>query len=326
MTTELLLRTQGLCKYFYVDGGWWGRGVRVVHAVDRVDLQVQRGETLALVGESGSGKTTLGKTLMRIYTPTAGKIWLEERDIAGLPRRQLQTVRQHVQMVFQDPTSSLNPRRTVFDAIALPLQIHARPARLELRRRVDELLQAVDLPEAFLSRYPHTLSGGQKQRVGIARALAPHPKLIVLDEPTSALDVSVQAKILELLLELKTRYQLTYIYISHDLSVVRNIAERTIVMYLGRVVEIAATDTLFRNPLHPYTRALLSAIPVVSISEQALIPEEITLQGEVPSPINVSPLCGFRSRCPKKFSACDQEPPAMIQLNQGQYVRCHLYH
>ncbi|MFQ5989639.1 MAG: ABC transporter ATP-binding protein [Candidatus Methylomirabilales bacterium] len=322
---ETLLKAHDLCKYFYRDGGWWGRRAKVIQAVDHGDLDVQRGETLAIVGESGSGKTTLGKTLVRIYKPTKGTIWFEGREISAVDRNELKRLRKQMQMVFQDPSSSLNPRRTIFDAVSLPLKIHERSSRAKIRRRVEELLEAVDLPKEFLYRYPHTLSGGQKQRVAIARALASDPKLIVLDEPSSALDVSVQAKILELLIALQKRFQLTYIYISHDLSVVRNISDRTAVMYLGRIVEIAPTDKLFQNPLHPYTRALLSAIPVLSKEEQALIPEEITLEGETPSPINVSPLCVFLSRCPKKIPICQGEIPPLIQVEAGHYVRCHLY-
>ncbi|MFQ5795425.1 MAG: ABC transporter ATP-binding protein [Candidatus Bipolaricaulia bacterium] len=324
---DVLLKAEALCKYFYRGDGWWGRRnhTKIIQAVDHNDLKVNRGETLALVGESGSGKTTLGKTLIRIYKPTKGKIWFEGQEISSVDGNELRNLRKHMQMVFQDTASSLNPRRTIFDAISLPLKIHERLTRAQIRHRVEELLEAVDLPQEFMYRYPHTLSGGQKQRVGIARALATNPKLIILDEPSSALDVSVQAKILELLMELQKRFQLTYIYISHDLSVVRNIADRTAVMYLGRIVEIAPTDKLFQNPLHPYTRALLSAIPVVSKDEQELIPEEITLEGEIPSPVDVPPVCVFLSRCPKKLPVCDREVTPMIQVEEGHYVRCHLY-
>lgn len=325
MMADVILRAQGLCKYFYRNGSWWGRYAKVIQAVDQVDLEVQGGETLALVGESGSGKTTLGKTLIRIYKPTQGRIWFEDREISSVDGKALRSLRKHMQMVFQDPASSLNPRRTVFDAIALPLKIHQRLSRRAIRHRVREPLEAVDLPEEFMYRYPHQLSGGQKQRVGIARALATTPRLVVLDEPTSALDVSVQAKLLKLLMQLREQFQLIYIYISHDLSVVRNIADRMAAMYLGRIVEVAPTEELFRNPSHPYTKALLSAIPVISAEEQALIPEEITLEGEVPSPINVSPLCVFLSRCPQKTPLCHKEPAPMIRVGEGHYARCHLY-
>lgn len=322
---DVILRAQGLCKYFYRNGGWWGRSAKVIQAVNQVDLEVHRGETLALVGESGSGKTTLGKTLIRIYKPTQGRIWFEDREISSIDGKALRSLRKHMQMVFQDPASSLNPRRTVFEAVALPLKIHQRLSRRAIRHRVRELLEAVDLPEEFIYRYPHQLSGGQKQRVGIARALATTPRLVVLDEPTSALDVSVQAKLLELLMQLREQFKLIYIYISHDLSVVRNIADRMVAMYLGRIVEVAPTEELFCNPLHPYTKALLSAIPVISAEEQELIPEEITLEGEVPSPINVSPLCVFLSRCPQKIPICNEEPTPMIRIGGGHYVCCHLY-
>jgi len=228
-------------------------------------------------------------------------------------------------MVFQDPTSALNPRKTVLDIISLPLRIYEDLSRTERRERVKELLEMVELPADFLYRYPHALSGGQKQRVGIARALALNPKLIVLDEPTSALDVSVQAKILALLERLRRQFHLTYMYISHDLSVVKNISDRTAVMYLGQIMENALTDDLFKSPRHPYTRALLSAIPIISVEEQKVIPEEITLVGEIPSPLEVPPGCNFVSRCQEKMDTCHVQKPPFVEIGGDHYVRCHLY-
>jgi len=320
-----LMKTEGLCKYFFRDSGLLGRGQEVIKAVDTADLEVKHGETLALVGESGSGKTTLGKTMIRIYTPTKGKIWFEGEEIPSVDSNRLRHYRRSMQMVFQDPTSALNPRKTVLDIISLPLRIYEDLSRKERRERVLELLEMVELPADFLYRYPHALSGGQKQRVGIARALALNPKLIVLDEPTSALDVSVQAKILALLERLRRQFHLTYMYISHDLSVVKNISDRTAVMYLGQIMENALTDDLFKSPRHPYTRALLSAIPIISVEEQKVIPEEITLVGEIPSPLEVPPGCNFVSRCQEKMDTCHVQKPPFVEIGGDHYVRCHLY-
>lgn len=322
---QFLMKTEGLCKYFFRDSGFLGREQKVLKAVDTADLEVKHGETLALVGESGSGKTTLGKTMIRIYKPTKGKIWFEGDEICSVDGDRLRHYRRYMQMVFQDPTSALNPRKTVLDIISLPLRIYQNLSRTELRERVKELLEMVELPPDFLYRYPHALSAGQKQRVGIARALALNPKLIVLDEPTSALDVSVQAKILALLQRLRREFQLTYIYISHDLSVVKNISDRTAVMYLGQIMESALTDDLFENPLHPYTRALLSAIPIISPGEQEVIPEEITLVGEIPSPLDVPPGCNFASRCQEKMPICEADEPPLAKVGNDHYVWCHRY-
>ena len=319
------MKTVGLCKYFFRGGGLLGREQKVVKAVSAVDLEVKYGETLALVGESGSGKTTLGKTMIRIYKPTKGKIWFEGEEISSVDGNRLRYYQRNMQMVFQDPTSALNPRKTVLDIISLPLKIYQDVSGAERRERVKELLEMVELPTELLYRYPHALSGGQKQRVGIARALALNPKLIVLDEPTAALDVSVQAKILALLERLRQQLQLTYIYVSHDLSIVKNISDRTVVMYLGQFVETAPTDDLFKSPLHPYTRALLSAIPIISAEEQEVIPEEITLVGEIPSPLDVPLGCSFVSRCSEKTYICDKEEPPLVEIGGDHYVRCHLY-
>jgi len=319
------MKTEGLTKHFFRNSGFLQRKQKVIKAVDLVDLEVMRRETLAVVGESGSGKTTLGKTIIRIYKPTKGKIWFEEDEISSADGARLREYRRYVQMVFQDPTSALNPRKTVLDIIALPLKIYQKLSRAEQRRRVNELLEMVKLSPDFLYRYPHALSGGQKQRVGIARALALNPKLLVLDEPTAALDVSVQAKILALLERLRKKSELTYIYISHDLSVVKNFSNMVAVMYLGQIMETASTDELFKNPSHPYTKALLSAIPIVSDEELKIIPEETTLNGEIPSPLNVPPGCRFASRCQERMSICERENPPLVQVESAHYVRCHLY-
>jgi len=322
---QLLMKTEGLCKYFFRGSGLLGREQKVVKAVSATDLEVKYGETLALAGESGSGKTTLGKTMLRIYKPTKGKIWFEGEEISSVDGKRLRHYQRNMQMVFQDPTSALNPRKTVLDTVALPLKIYQDVSGAEHRERVKELLEMVELPTELLYRYPHALSGGQKQRVGIARALALNPKLIVLDEPTAALDVSVQAKILALLEQLREQFQLTYIYISHDLSVVRNISDKTAVMYLGQIVETAPTDDLFKNPLHPYTKALLSAIPITLAEEREAVSEEITLVGEIPSPLDVPPGCNFVSRCQEKMDICDEEEPPLVESGGDHYVRCHLY-
>ena len=319
------MKTEGLCKYFFRDSGLLRREQKVLKAVHTADLEVKHGETLALVGESGSGKTTLGKTMIRIYKPTKGKIWFEGDEICSVEGDRLRHYRRYMQMVFQDPTSALNPRKTVLAIISLPLRIYQGLSRAKRRQRVKELLEMVELPGDFLYRYPHALSGGEKQRVGIARALALNPKLIVLDEPTSALDVSVQAKILALLQRLRREFQLTYIYISHDLSVVKNTSDRTVVMYLGQIMESALTDDLFKSPLHPYTRALLSAIPIISAEEQEVIPEEITLVGEIPSPLEVPPGCNFVSRCQEKMPICETDEPPLAKVGNDHYVWCHRY-
>jgi len=322
---DILLEVRDLRKYFPITAGLLGRQVGLVKAVDGVSFSIRRGETFALVGESGCGKTTLGRTIVRLLPPTAGDIIFEGTNIATLPQNDLKPWRRQMQMVFQDPAAALNPRRRVADSIAAPLDIHGIGTPQERLQRVQELLDLVEIPAQYMYRYPHALSGGQKQRVCIARALALNPKLIVLDEPTSALDVSVQAKILTLLMGLQQRFGLTYLLISHDLSVVKTMANYIGVMYLGKVVEMAPTKEIFIRPLHPYTRALLSAVPVISPEEQAMIPEEIILEGEIPSPSRVPPGCGFQTRCyMKKISACTQETPPLREVSPGVWVRCYL--
>ena len=296
-SSSALLRVEQLKKYFPITAGVLGRRVGEVKAVDDVCFAVPVGQTFALVGESGSGKTTVGKTVIRLIRPTAGDIVFDGTNLSGLRERELKSWRRQMQIVFQDPSASLNPRRRVTDIVATPLEVHKIGTRRERLARVRELFDLVELPEKYLYSYPHALSGGQKQRVAIARALALHPRFVVLDEPTSALDVSVQAKILALLARLQRELGLTYLLISHDLSVVKNFSTHIAVMYLGKLMEMAPTRELFANPLHPYTRALLSAIPVVTDEELGLIPERITLEGDIPSPANAPTGCVFHTRC-----------------------------
>ncbi len=319
-----LLHVEQLKKYFPITAGFLGRQVGQVKAVDDVSFTVPEGQTSALVGESGSGKTTVGKTVIRLIRPTAGDILFDGTNISALRERELKSWRRQMQIVFQDPSSSLNPRRRVADIVATPLEVHAIGTRRERLSRVRELLDLVELPEKYLYSYPHALSGGQKQRVAIARALALHPRLVVLDEPTSALDVSVQAKILALLAWLQQELGLTYLLISHDLSVVKNFSDYIAVMYLGRIMEMASTETLFARPLHPYTRALLSAIPVVSEEELEVIPEHITLEGEIPSPADVPSGCVFHTRCYTIRDICQVELPPLVEVESDHKVRCHL--
>jgi oligopeptide/dipeptide ABC transporter ATP-binding protein len=294
-----------------------------VRAVEQCSLELKKGDILAVVGESGSGKTTLGQSIARIIDPTAGRVWFNGREISGVEGQELKALRREIQMVFQDPGSSLNPRHRIDDIIALPLRIHLGLARKEGRERVKELLHLVQLPAELMPRYPHSLSGGQKQRVGIARALSLNPKLVILDEPTSALDVSVQAKILHLLKDLQNQLGLTYLLITHNLSIVKNFSDKIVVMYLGRIVEMAPTERLFSNPLHPYTRALLSATPVITEEERKHIPAEITLEGEIPSPVNVPRTCGFFSRCQEKKPSCGEASnPELEETESAHWVRC----
>jgi oligopeptide transport system ATP-binding protein len=321
-----LLRVEQLKKYFPITAGVLSRQVGQVKAVDDVSFTVPEGQTSALVGESGSGKTTVGKAVIRLIRPTAGDILFNDTNIAALRERELKSWRRQMQMVFQDPSSSLNPRRRVADIVATPLEVHGIGTRRERLARVRELLDLVELPEKYLYSYPHALSGGQKQRVAIARALALHPRFVVLDEPTSALDVSVQAKILALLARLQQELGLTYLLISHDLSVVKNFSDYIAVMYLGQIMEMAPTEKLFARPLHPYTRALLSAIPVVSEEELQVIPEHITLEGEIPSSADVPSGCAFHTRCYAIRDTCQVELlPPLVEVESDHQVRCHLF-
>jgi oligopeptide/dipeptide ABC transporter ATP-binding protein len=317
MTTPALLEVDGLVQHFPAPGR---RGV--VHAVDDVSFTVHEGETLGLVGESGCGKTTLGRTLLRLYEPTAGTIRFAGTDITHLGEKELRPLRRDMQMVFQDPFASLNPRRRVADLVGDVLGVHGERDKARRRSTAIELLERVGLPASVADRYPRALSGGQRQRVGIARALALRPRLLVADEPVSALDVSVQAQVVNLLEDLQQELGLTYVVISHDLAVVRHIADRIGVMYLGRLVELADADAVHAAPLHPYTEALMSAAPVpdprASSSRQRIV-----LTGDVPSPIDPPSGCRFRTRCPYATEVCAEVDPPLVELVPGRRVACH---
>ncbi len=322
MSRQPLLEVHRLRKYYPIRGGLFRRTIGQIRAVDDVSFVVYPGEALGLVGESGSGKTTLGKTVLRLQEPTGGRILFQGEDLTGLPPDELQRRRAHMQMVFQNPYSSLNPRMKVKDIVAEPLVIHGRGRGRPLFERIRELIRRVGLDEAHLYRYPHEFSGGQRQRIGIARALALEPRLLVLDEPTSALDVSVQAQILNLLVDLQEELGLTYLFISHDLGVIRYICDRVALMYLGRIVELAPVETIFEQPLHPYTQALRAAMPEPDPDAQD---EEILLEGEVDTVAPGFTGCRFAPRCPAaKIDRCHAQEPPLEEVAPGHWVACHL--
>lgn len=322
--TEPVLKVENLKKHFPIKGGILNRTVGHVKAVDGVSFEVDSGETLALIGESGSGKSTIARTIIGLTETTDGRIIFDGEDISYPTDEQLKWMRSNIQMVFQDPTSSLNPRRTIGKSLEVPLKNRDVP-RAERRERIIELLERVELNEEYLHKYPHELSGGQKQRVNIARAITVEPKLMLLDEPTSALDVSVQAKIISLLDELQDEFNLTYLFITHDLSLVKNIADETAVLYLGQLQERGDTTEIFKRPRHPYTRALLSAIPVTSEEEESYKPRREPLKGEIPSPRDVPSGCRFHTRCPYGIDRCSEQPPEFTPVREGPAVRCHIY-
>ena len=314
-----LLEVRGLRKYFPVRAGVFARVSGWVRAVDGVSLGVSPQETLGLVGESGCGKTTLGRTIIRLLEPTDGDILFEGQSILALRGKDLRTLRRHMQFIFQDPYGSLNPRMTVSRIVGEPFAVHGTARGRERRRLVSELLERVGMGPEALDRYPHEFSGGQRQRIGIARALALNPKFIVCDEPVSSLDVSIQAQILNLLEDLQGEFGLSYLFIAHDLRVVAHISRRVAVMYLGRIVELAPTDQLYQQPLHPYTRALLAAIPVLDPETKQ---KKIRLAGDVPSPINPPTGCSFHPRCPLGDQACREQQPELLELTPDHFVAC----
>ncbi|MCL4559526.1 MAG: ABC transporter ATP-binding protein [Chloroflexi bacterium] len=313
-----------LKKYFVIGHeGTVHRTPVTVKAVDGVSFTLQQGETFGLVGESGSGKSTIAYTIIGMYQPTAGSLLFHDLDLFGKGKTRPLALRKQIQIVFQDPGSSLNPRQTIRQILELPLRLHRSSS--DLLTEVVRLLELVDLPPAYLYKYPYMLSGGEKQIVAIARALATSPSLIILDEPTSALDVSVQGKIINLLLRLQRELDLSYLFITHDLSLMRNVASRVAIMYLGKVCEIAEMSEFFTHPQHPYTQMLLSSIPVVTEEEERAKPVKVISTGEIPSPVNVPPGCSFHMRCPRAMEICQRVDPAMVSLGEGHTVRCHLF-
>jgi oligopeptide transport system ATP-binding protein len=322
--TDVLLEVRNLVKQFAVGGGLFGGPRGIVRAVDGISFTLHRGETLGLVGESGCGKTTTGRCILQLERPTSGQVIFEGRDLTTLDEAQLRAFRRRIQVIFQDPYSSLNPRMTVGQIIGEPLAVHGLvPDPTRRRERVRELLTRVGLLPQHASRYPHQLSGGQRQRVGIARALAVEPALIICDEPVSALDVSIQAQIINLLEDLQAEFRLTYLFIAHDLAVVRHISDRVAVMYLGKIVELADHKSLYDEPLHPYTRALLAAVPIPDPELEARR-ERVVLRGEVPSPLHPPPGCVFHPRCPIAVDRCRVEVPPLREIKPGHWAACHL--
>jgi len=319
---ENLVEVKDLKKFFPLRSHFFSRSKNYVQAVVGVSLDIRRGETLGLVGESGCGKSTLGRLILRLEEPTEGKILFEGEDILQYDAEKMRLLRREMQIIFQDPYSSLNPRKTIGSIIGEPLIIHNIGTKKDRQERVRKLMEVVGLRPEHINRYPHEFSGGQRQRIGIARALALNPKLIIADEPVSALDVSIQAQVLNLLEDLQNEFHLTYLFIAHDLSVVEHISDRVAVMHLGRIAELARSEDLYRQPKHPYTQALLSANP---IPDPTLGRQRMLLQGEVPSPINPPPGCNFHTRCPHRFEPCDKDVPVIREVGPAHWVACYLY-
>ena len=318
--TNILLETKDLSKYFTAKKGLLNRQPSQVKAVDHVSLTVNKGETLGLVGESGCGKSTLGRTILRLIPATEGQVLYNGEDILTYDKKKMWEMRRKLQIIFQDPYSSLNPRMTVYDLISAPLEVYKIGTKAERREMVEEILQEVGLDKQYLNRFPHEFSGGQRQRIGIARALILNPEFVVCDEAVSALDVSVRAQVLNLMKNMQQKKNLTYLFISHDLSVVRHISDRIAVMYLGSVAEVAEKAQLYSNPMHPYTKALLSAIPLPDVKKKR---QRIILEGDVPSAYNPPSGCKFHTRCPYATDRCKQEIPVLRQMEKGHQVACH---
>ncbi|MCX7570930.1 dipeptide ABC transporter ATP-binding protein [Tumebacillus sp. DT12] len=319
--SDAMLEVKDLKKYYPITGGLFGRTVAHVKAVDGISLSIAKGETFGLVGESGSGKSTVGRTILRLTDKTAGEVRFKGKDLYSLSKQDLRQIRPEMQLVFQDPYGSLNPRMRIGDAIGEALLDHGRASRAEVRDKVLETLALCGLSSSHIDRYPHEFSGGQRQRVGIARAIILNPEFLVADEPVSALDVSIQAQIINLFSDLRDRQGLTYLFISHDLSVVEHLCSTIGVMYLGSMVEMAPRDELFAQPLHPYTRALLSAVP---IPDPTLKRERIVLRGDIPSPVDPPSGCKFHTRCPVATDACRESAPEFREVGSGHFVACHL--
>lgn len=321
---KTLIRVENLTKHFPITRGIIvQKEIGAVQAVDNVSFSIHEGETLGLVGESGCGKSTTGRTILQLHRPTSGKIYYDDIDLTTASNEEMRRYRRDLQIIFQDPYASLNPRMTVGSIIAEPLEVHRIGTKKERRERVKDLLALVGLNPYFINRYPHEFSGGQRQRIGVARALALQPSFIVCDEPIAALDVSIQAQVVNLLEELQEKMGLTYLFIAHDLSMVRHIADRTAVMYLGKIVELADRDELYGHPLHPYAQALLSAVPIPNPAKERER-QRIILEGDVPSPVNPPPGCRFNPRCSIAEKICQQEEPEWREISDGHWVACHL--
>jgi oligopeptide transport system ATP-binding protein len=319
---DALVHIDDLVMHFPIYRGVIRRQVGAVHAVDGVSFDIKRGETLGLVGESGCGKSTTGRTILQLYRPTSGQVIFDGVNLVKVKGEELRKMRRKMQMIFQDPYASLNPRMTVADIVAEPLIVHNVANAKEIKERVDHLLELVKLNPSFADRYPHEFSGGQRQRIGVARALALQPSFIICDEPISALDVSIQAQVVNLLEELQEQFNLTYLFIAHDLSMVRHISNRVAVMYLGIFAEMADRDEIYMQPLHPYTQALLSAVPIPDPVADAKR-QRVILEGDVPSPVNPPSGCRFRTRCPIAEPLCAEERPAFREIKPGHFVACH---